>query len=53
LVEIKVRVSENRKKKMNDFDNSLQITFPKSNLISWNNGNDEISQDISQINKIK
>jgi hypothetical protein len=38
---------------MNDFDNSLQIGFPKSNLISWNNASDEISQDISQINKIK
>jgi hypothetical protein len=38
---------------MNDFDNSLQIAFPKSNLISWNNANDDISQDISQLNKIR
>ena len=38
---------------MYDFDNSLHMSFVKSNLIGWNNANDEFSQDVSQLNKIR
>jgi len=38
---------------MYDFDNSLHMGFAKSNLISWNNANDDLSQDMSQLNKIR
>ena len=38
---------------MHDFDNSLHLAFARSNLISWNHTNQEISQDISQVNRIR
>jgi hypothetical protein len=38
---------------MHDFDNSLHLSFARSNLIGWNHTNEEISQDLSQLNRIR
>lgn len=36
---------------MRDLDNSLHINFSRFNSIQWNHLNDDISQDLSNLNR--